>query len=342
MADIVTVPSGDFTPGALAALTYPAEMINAAWNQANSKATDVSTKVTAAETFIDGAPVTDVTADVATTPTVVEPAVTIPSTLSAGDVMTLFDTKYAELVTLLAGKFTDFIAAYFPNENALYGKAEAWLSSTFDNPLSGLPAGVADQLLEDERTRILNDASRASDAVLATFAARRFPLPPGAATAATLQIQQKAQEEIAASGRKITILSIDLFKFAVEKTLNLRQLAMNSAVDYVKALVSAPEIASRLVGVGYDAQSKLISSAASYFNARTEAARLLAQADQFNVTSKLTADEKNQMVQLSLVEDRLKLLMAELQTIGQMATSLYNNLHASAGTTYGISVSSSE
>ena len=37
MTDIVSVPSGNFTPGAYAALQYPAALINAAWNQANQK-----------------------------------------------------------------------------------------------------------------------------------------------------------------------------------------------------------------------------------------------------------------------------------------------------------------
>ncbi len=342
MADIVTVPAGNFTPGALATLEFAAATINAAWNQGNDKTTSFETKIDETEVWLDGAPIVDVAADVAPTPTVTEPVVDIPTTQSAGDVISTFDTKYLELVALLSDKFTAFRAAHFPDEATTYGKAEAWLSAALDNPNNALPAAVAAQLIEDDRTRILADATRASDAVLATFSARRFPLPPGAATAAVLQIQNKAQEEIASSGRKVTALSVDLMKFTVEKTLNLRQLAMNAAVEYIKALAAGPDTASRVVGVGYDAQSKLISSAASFFNARTDAARLVAQSDQFNVTSKLTAAEKNQLVDTTLVEARLKVLLTEAQAIAQMATSMFNNLHASASTSYSGSASSTE
>ena len=51
----------------------------------------------------------------------------------------------------------------------------------------------------------------------------------------------------------------------VDKMLALRQMAMTSAVAYIQALASGPDMASRLVGIGYDAQSKLISSASQFY-----------------------------------------------------------------------------
>jgi hypothetical protein len=39
-----------------------------------------------------------------------------------------------------------------------------------------------------------------------------------------------------------------------------------------------------------------------------------------------------------MFEYRLKAMMSELQALSQMATSLFNNLHASAGTSYGVNV----
>lgn len=342
MADIVSVPEGNFTPGAKAALDNTVALINASWDQANQKTTAFEGKVDALQTYLDGVDVADITADVAPIPVVIEPVVEIPATQSADEVMALFDTKYLELVAMLADKFTLFRNTYFPDESATYAAAESWLKAAIENPSAGMPPAVAAQLLEEDRTRILGDAARASDAVMTTFAARRFPLPPGAAASAVLQIQQKGQEEIAASGRKLTALSVDMMKFAVEQTLNLRQQAMAAAVEYIKALASGPEMASRVVNVGYDAQSKLITSAASFFNARTNAAQLVGQADQFNVTSKLTAAEKNQRTEMMLIEERVKLLVTEAAALAQMATSMFNNLHASAGTSYSGSSASTE
>jgi len=337
MADIVSVPAGNFTPGALAALQNTAALINASWGQANLKTTAFETKIDAVETWLSGAGlIADIAVADAAVPTVLEPTVAIPATLSTTDVMSLFDTKYLELVALLSTKFTDFRTTYFPDESAAYTAAEDWLQGALANPSVGLPAAVAAQLLEEDRSRVLAEVARASDAVLSTFAARRFPLPPGAAAGAVLQIQQKGQDDLAASSRKITGLSVEMMKFAVEKTLGMRQIALNSAVEYIKALASGPEMASQLVGIGYDAQSKLISSASSFYSARTDAAKLVSQVQQFNVTAKLQADEKNQAVDIELVEDRLKALLSESNALAQMAASMFNNLHASAGTSYAV------
>jgi hypothetical protein len=338
---IVSAPSGNFTPGALATLTYSAAVINAAWEQANTKYADFETKIgniTDQSTgWLSTLTSPHVTAGTVATPTVVEPAVDIPATQSADDVMTLFDTKYAELVTMLSDKFVSFRTTYFPNDAAEYAAVETWIQGAVANPNGGLPVAVQQQITADDQARVLSDTTRASDAVLQAFAARRFPLPPGAAASAVLQIQQKSQDAMAESSRKITMASVDMMKFAVEKSVGLRQMAMNDAIEYVKAIASAPEMASRLVGIGYDAQSKLISAASQFYSARTDVQKLISSVGEFNVTTGLEVASKNQAADLTLIEDRLKALLTECQAIAQMATSLFNNLHASAGTSYSAS-----
>lgn len=316
------------------ALAVNAAIINTAWNLAQTKSTDFSTKVASLTSELPDVSDTlagiDITAGTVTAPTVAEPDVDIPATASQTDIMTAFDTKYLELVQLLSDKFVDFRATYFPDESAAYVAAEDWLQAAIANPSGGIPATVQAQVLEDDRTRILADAERAAEDVLSTFATKRFPLPPGAAASAVLQIQQGAQDKIAESSRKITVLSIEQMKFAVEKTLSLRQLAMGAAIQYIQALASGPELSSKLVGIGYDAQSKLISAASQFYNARTAAAELTSKVGQFNVTAAMEAASKNQAADLQTVEMRLKALMSEAQGIAQMATSLFNNLHASS------------
>ena len=109
----------------------------------------------------------------------------------------------------------------------------------------------------------------------------------------------------------------------------MRLLAMSSTLDYVEALASGPDMASRLVGVGYDAQSKLISSAASFMNARTGAAELVSKVNQYNNSLTFEAATKNQAADMTMIEDKLKALLAEAQSIAQMTTALLNNLHVS-------------
>lgn len=346
MADIIDLSSQLITSSGAEAPLYQVpnagmvvlqDVINATWAQANIKADILSAKITAMGVAIDDLIATPgdlhIAAGSVTGATATEPTVSIPATVDAAGVFDEYQTQYLELVSLLTTKFTDFRTTYFPDESAAYTAAEDWLQAALANPDGGIPLTVQAQIIGDDHARISAEANRASDALMATFAARRFPLPPGAAASASLQIQQKSQDLMAETSRKVTVLSIENMKFVVEKTLALRQSAMASAIAYIQALASGPDMASRLVGIGYDAQSKLISSAAQFYNSRIAAAEMTNKVGQYNTGLALEAAGKNQAADLSLIEDKIKALLTETQAIAQMATSLFNNLHASVGLT---------
>lgn len=332
---LVSVPAGNFTPGASAALNFAASLINASWEQANLKYTAFENKSASLDSLLAGG-ITEVSADVVTGASVTEPSVTIPSGDITGLALSTFTSKYLELVALLSDKFVDFRTDYFPDEAATYGLAEDWVQGALSNPNQALPPAVAAQLLTDVNDRAYAEANVASDAVMAQFAARRFPLPPGAAASAVLQTQQKSQDVIAEGSRKLMMNYVEQMRFAVDKALNMRLEAMSAAIEYIKALASGPAMASQALGVGYDAQSKLISAAAGFYGARTDAVRMVKQNEQFNVSTKLQADEKNQQAEQMTLDERVKAMMTEAQAIAQMASSMYNNLHASSGTSYGV------
>ena len=145
-----------------------------------------------------------------------------------------------------------------------------------------------------------------------------------------MQIEQKAQDELAEASRKLTALSVEMQKFNVEKLLGLRGMAMDSAIKYISALASGPDMASKVIGVGYDAQSKLISAASSFYNARIQAAEVTSKVAQYNNSTQLEAAVKNQVADLQMTENKLKGLMTEAQAYAQMCTALYNNLTVGA------------
>ena len=332
MADIVTLTDDT-------AREVVKAVINAAWNQGLTKQAEYSAKIGAAQTtFLDTTTAPQVSAGSVAVPTINAPNVTIPTSQNAGDVMTMFDSKYLAIMGELADRFTAFRTTYFPDEANAYIAAEDWLQAAIADP-SGLPPTVVAQIFGDDQARILADKTRAQDAVIAQFAGRRFPLPPDVSASAVMQIEQKAQDELAESSRKIAMLSVEMQKFNVEKLLGLRGSAMDSAIKYITALASAPDISSKLVGVGYDAQSKLISAAADFYRADASAKEVVAKVAQFNTSTALEADVKNQMSNLTLIEDKLKALLAEAQALAQMSTSLFNNVHVSAGVSGGRNVS---
>ena len=336
---IVSVTPGNYTPGAQTALDMTASVINATWEQANIKTAAFEAKIDAiANDWLATANAPHVAAGATVAPNVEEPGVNIPQNVDVPDVLATFTTQYNELVAMLVAKFTAFQGTYFPQDQVDYNAAEAWLAAGLANE-SGLPQAVRDQIETDDHARLTAEANRADDALVAKFAGMRFPMPSGALASARLQLAQTKQDKMAESSRKITIASVEQLKWTVEKLIGLRQMAMSSAIEYIKALVSAPQISSTMVGVGYDAQSKLISAASQFYGVRADVAKIQAQSDQYNTTAALDAATKNQAADLQMIEDRLKALLTECQAFAQMATSMFNNLHANSGTGYNVSVS---
>ena len=425
MTDIVSVPTGNFTPGARATLEFPAALINAAWNQANTKFDLFEYKMglvtnSGGTGWLDDAAVPEISASsvaftnptstnsisatsefeaanvatpalttaVISTPT--DPGVTIPTDVTEDSVIATFTSEQQDLWDQLVDGFVGFRTSYFPNENTLYSSAETWLQDALDN-VHGLPSAVAAQVLTDSSDRISVELSRATDSITARFAASRFPLPSGALASAVLQLQQKAQDDIADASRKLVIASIEQLRFVVDKVLSLRQSAMAAALDYCRTLASATPGAVQLTEAAYDAQVKLINSAAAYYGARTNASEAVAKVSQFNVgtsvqiadmttrnaqfnsdalikvadldnrnsqfnvdtavkvadlttknaqfnaSATLNAAERNQQADLTVRDARLKALLGELNSLAQMATALFNNLHVSSQTSYTVS-----
>jgi hypothetical protein len=337
MTDIVSVPTGNFTPGARATLEFPAALINAAWNQANTKfdlfeykmgqvtntggtgwlddaavptisfnpvtiTNPTSTNSISATSDFEAAPVATPALTTATITTPTDPGVTIPTSLTVESIIATFDTEQQVLWDQLVDGFVGFRTTYFPNESDVYAAAETWLQEALAN-VHGLPSAVAAQMLTDDTDRITVDLSRASDSLTARFAASRFPLPAGVLASGILQLQQSAQDKVAESSRKLIVASVEQLRFVVEKILSLRQIAMSAAVDYCKTLASATPATTQLTEAAYDAQVKLISAAAAYYGARTNASEAVAKTSQFNVgTAVQIADMATKNAQFNVAE----------------------------------------
>lgn len=328
MTAIVPSPPG----GTAYVYTALANLINAAWQNASDMQSTYSTKITyASGDWLDPSwnpQHIDVTTVIPAT--VVEPE----ATASVTDALSLYDTQSAALVSLLEGKFASFQSTWFPTDATVYAAAESWLQDAINNPTQVLPSALADIIWEEDRSRILADSLRAADAAVATWAAKRYPLPPGAAASAVVQIQQTNQDKLAESSRKVAIrtfeLAYDKVKFAIEKAVASRQVAMQAALDYIRSMATAPSMSGQIVGMGYQAESTLRSASAQYFGARSEAAKLAYAGAEYNARATQGAAEKNQMADLTMIEDRLKALLAEAAGIAQLATAWANNLHAQA------------
>ena len=304
------------------------DIINVTWCEGKTSKAEFSAKIADAfNTFLNTINTPHVTTGSVAIPTVTAPNVDIPSSISVTNVFDIFTQEYIKLVDYLVAKRVSFMTTYFPDDATDYDLAAQWLRGAMANPDSGLPLAVQQQIWGEDHARISADKLRAQDTVVAQFASRRFPIPTAAATSAVMQIEQKAQDELAGSSRKIAILSVELQKWSVEKLLGMREMAMKDATEYVKALASGPDMVSRMVNYGYDIQTKLISSASQFYAADTNAKEMISKVSQYNNTITLEGAKLNQGADMEIINDKLKAMLAEAQSIAQMATSLFNNLH---------------
>ena len=347
MTDIVNLDS-NLISGALAdqpmyavpnaGMKVLAQIINATWNLGNQKSDEAYAKMTLATQaggFLDPTQAPSVTAGTIGLPSVTAPNVLIPNNIDTTSILATFGTQYQELVAMLTSKFADFRTTYFPNEAATYNAAEQWLSAVLANPDSGLPQAVQNQIFGQDQARIIGEKVRAQEGIVAQFASRRFPLPPDAIASLQLQVEQTAQDELAESSRKIAMMSVEMQKFSISKILELRGTALDASVKYVAALASGPEMASKVVGIGYDAQTKLISAASQFYSADTQAQEMISKVRQYNNNVTFEADTKNQMAKMEMVKARIDAMDRYLQGLAQEATSLFNNMHASVGMSTG-------
>jgi hypothetical protein len=262
-----------------------------------------------------------------------EPNVSIPSKASGVDTA-IFDSMYAQIIEDLAGLFRGFLADFFPDDQGLMSAVEAKLKSMIVDGGSGINPGISRQIWQRDRDRITVESISASEQAVGLWAARGYPMPPGAASAAVLTIAARKAEQVAAVSRDAAIkefeTEIENIKFAIAQAVDYRTKAIAAAADYVKALAVAPSIASEMSTQSADAQAKLISSVSSYYNARTNAADLVLKGEMFNADAQIKASIANQETDAKYAGLRVDSAVAAANSIGQQAAASLNGLNATA------------
>ena len=306
-------------------------IINQALSTAADKADEASRyasqAVTASSGFSSFAP-----QSVVFRPGNVEPPVTIPMN-AAGVDGALYGSTYDQIITDLSDKFANFFSDYFPNECDYLQEAQAKLCEMLDGG-SGIPAHVENQIWQRDRSRVLEDVSRARDDVLATFASRGFPLPPGAAAHTMLLAEVDANNKIAQQSRDVAIKHIEILieniKFAIQNALDYRIKGIAAAGDYIKVLALGPEIAMKLATSAAGAQAQLISAASQYYRNRIAVEELRLDAAKFNAAARNEAGINHVREFSQRLKARTDTLSAAARAAGDQAAAALNAVHASA------------
>lgn len=264
---------------------------------------------------------------------VVEPDVFIPRMAEAASIEN-YQHWWSGAIGTLSEQFADFIDKYFPNECNYLGHAQQWICKTLIEGGTGMNKHVEGQIWARDRARILADARSQEKEVLEGFAARRYPVPPGAALGMTAQIRAEAAGKIAQASRDVAIkqaeIEIENVKFAVEQAIALYSAAIGAAGDYIKSLVGSSGNMSQLLPSVTDSQSRLIGAAADYYRARIQVEDLRLKATIPNSEWRQQANVKNVDNDMQAMRNRVDAAIEAAKAMAQQASAALNAMHASA------------
>lgn len=268
-----------------------------------------------------------------TPPSTLEPKVNIPQEDTGVDSV-LYNNTYRRIIDDISDGFADFLREFFPDECEMLAKTQEWICETLENGGTGINAAVEDQLWQRERSRTLQETKRVSEQAIDAWAARGYPMPPGAAVAQQQEIQLASLRENAQHSRDVAIRSFEAelenVRFAVTTAIQYRQLAVQAAGDYVRALALAPQIASQMATSAANAQAALISAASSYYNARISVERIKTEVAESNANRNVTVGSTNGELFMRSINTRAETAATLATSLGQQAAAALNAVNATA------------
>jgi len=341
-----TVTPGTFLEGAAYTMDMAGKVINATYDLAVSTNATYDAKMDALTNattgFLVGHHAANVTAGTisATAPT--EPSMTIADTTVA----TVTGTVASQSATIIAeavSKFGSFISTYFPDNNATYTAAEAYMLSAITNTTSGIvPSAIKTAIVESSRDDVLAESARAIADLNAGASARRQRFPSGATNAQARRISQESLRQIAATSRATAIKDFELSHQtaleAVRMAISSRAAAISAAQQYIAGVVANGWSSGIQSGVAAHAgEVNKLQAAYQAYAARVGEAERKLKESQADKALALDAAKTNQSRDLAETEFQLKAFIQDANLTAQKLIGMLNNLRAGSSATYSVS-----
>lgn len=328
----VTIPPGPYdivdVPPMGGAPTMTAEVINAMWNASVNKSLAGAKFLTDAMAYAVPAPqMANIVLDKSYLP---PPPPDFPP-MDPNNGEAIYDEKVREMLDMIQKAFDDFLTTYFPDTQA-YEDAIAWCERAVTTGGSGINLNVEQALWQRDRARIVADSERATDEAFATWANRRFPLPPGTLTNQVNQINLDMGRKIAESSRSAAIKSFEAelenARVAVKLLMDQKIAALNAAGDYAKVIMLGPQTAMQLATGLSGLQTQYWNAMTAYYTAQVTAAQPMVQLAIADANLQAEVGKANLQSQAASVDSMVKAAMAGAQMMASQAASGINAINA--------------
>ena len=275
---------------------------------------------------------------------VAPPLVDIPF-LAEGASTEMFNQWWDAMMDKLARLYAGYIDRYFPNECQYLQHAQRWICDAITKGGTGIRPAIEAQIWERDRARLLREGARAEQDLVRQFAARGFPLPPGALHAGMARIQDDMRDKTAQLSRDVAIKQAEMeaenVRFAVQQAISLYGVAMDAAKNYMAALAGTAGTPAQLLPSVTDSQSRLISAASDYYRSRITAKELELKAVMPNAEFQQQANSKNQDAQMQTIRNKVDVAIEAAKALSTQISALLNALHTSASVSGGSSIGTS-
>jgi len=248
----------------------------------------------------------------------------------------LYREELERIIQLLSDELANFFAAYYPLANDAFDEAIAWQINVITNGGTGIPAALENQIWQRARERLTREGLSAEDQIDRAFAAKGHFLPQGAQAK---QILKMRYERFGASGEASTNIAvkqaeieIESIRFAVGEALKSRQMGMQAAADYIRAVAGSPAAAAQVVDQNNDAQAKMMAAAADFYRARLSRDELVLKSSLSEIGYSL--DLWGKIRDTTTDADRVKVgaLTAAAEAYGKAAQAALMSLNSVAST----------
>jgi hypothetical protein len=326
--------------GVAYAVTAASEIFNAIWAHAVDRSAEFDTRMDAT---IDDVP-SSVSVPSALITGIVTPDVPIPpAPFDPTTMQALYSSTADEITAMLTEGFATFIATYFPAGTYLE-KAQAWIESVLAGTSTGVDPVVEQQLFQRDRSRVLADADRLTEEAMTVWAARGYPLPPGALAHQVALIAQDAQGKIADASSAAAIrmhqVMVENMRFAVERAIALRVSAVAAAGDYIRTRVLGPQVGASLASSLAEAQAQIARASTEFYRALIAAQEIPLRVASSNAEFAQRAQELQARLSTDLVTKRVDAAIAAAQLYSTQSAAAFNALNASSNISSSDSVSS--
>lgn len=208
---------------------------------------------------------------------------------------------------------------------------------------TGIDPAVDDAIWARDRNRIMADGQRAQQELMATFAARRFPIPPGALVNAVNLAQQNMQDRIAEASAAIVAKRADQEiahrQFIIERLTQLRVAVIGAAGDLLRTIVGLVDQSTGNVLKVEDYNIQVHNVRKAYLDAinqqfmLTRDKREVAQED-----AKHEYREAQYKNAVNAVEKMVQAFTDEAKSLSTQTAAILNALHGSVSTSAGSSM----